>query len=62
MLTGTSQRSTMARCRDPPLKPPLLLGNNLMDNETLLMFGLAFVALAGGWLFIRACRKLRWLD
>ena len=33
-----------------------------MDKETLLMFGLAFVALAGGWLFIRACRKLRWLD
>ena len=33
-----------------------------MDNETLLFFGFAFVAIGGGWLFIRAFRKLRWLD
>ena len=62
MLTGTSQRSTMEHYGYPPLKPPPFLGTNLMDNETLLMFGLAFVALTGGWLFIRAYRKLRWLD
>ncbi|GEM_PF-995886 len=33
-----------------------------MDSDTALVVGLLLLAASGGWLFIRAFRKLRWFD
>lgn len=33
-----------------------------MEADTALKILLALVALGGSWLFLRAFRKLRWLD